>query len=382
MGGGGSPCLLPEQSPICRPVLFASLFAFRQQASSWRLLEAKSEWRMANVMSKTALVAVGGNSLIRAGEKGTVAEQLANTRRTAEAIVGLVRLGYRLVVTHGNGPQVGAQLLRSERASDVVYGQTLDVCGAASQGEIGYLLAQSLQNELAAAGLDVSVVSLITQTLVSPDDPAMQYPSKPIGPFYSRADAEGKKRLLGWQIVEDAARGYRRVVPSPEPVEILELDVIRALVNRGVLVVSTGGGGIPVMRVQGRLRGVEAVIDKDRASALLAAQLGMDLFAITTDTEYVYLNYKKPGQIPLTHVTASQLEEYRRAGQFPPGNMGPKVESVLRFLHCGGDEAVITSHERLCEAVTGWAGTHVVPDAEPPHKTNHLQEELEAPVTR
>jgi len=149
-----------------------------------------------------------------------------------------------------------------------------------------------------------------------------------------------------------------------------------------VLVVSTGGGGIPVMRVHGRLQGVEAVIDKDRASALLAAQLRMDLFAITTDTEYVYLNYKKPGQIPLTHVTASQLEEYHRAGHFPPGNMGPKVESVLRFLHCGGNEAVITSHERLCEAVTGWAGTHIVPDAETPHKTTHLQEELEVPVTR
>ena len=162
-------------------------------------------------MSKTALVAVGGNSLIRAGEKGTIAEQLANTRRTAQAIVGLIRLGYNLVITHGNGPQVGAQLLRSERASDVVYGQTLDVCGAASQGEIGYLLAQSLLNELAAADMDVPVVSLVTQTLVSPDDPAMQHPSKPIGPFYSRADADEKKRLLGWQIVEDAARGYRWV---------------------------------------------------------------------------------------------------------------------------------------------------------------------------
>src|SRR5271157_2139223 len=326
-------------------------------------------------MSKTALVAVGGNSLIRAGEKGTIVEQLANTRRTAEAIVGLVRLGYSLVITHGNGPQVGAQLLRSERASDVV-------CGAASQGEIGYLLAQSLQNELAAAGMDVPVVSLVTQTLVSADDPAMQQPSKPIGPFYSRADAEEKKRLLGWHIVEDAARGYRRVVPSPDPVEILELDVIRVLINRAVLVVSAGGGGIPVMRVRGRLQGVEAVIDKDRASALLATQLGVDLFAIKTDTEYVYLNYKKPGQIPLTHVTASQLEEYCRAGHFPPGNMGPKVESVLRFLRCGGKEAVITSHEHLCEAVTGWAGTHIVPDAGPPHKTNHLQEELEAPAIR
>jgi carbamate kinase len=332
-------------------------------------------------MTISALVAVGGNSLIRAGEKGTIAEQLANTRRTAEAIVGLVRSGYRLVITHGNGPQVGAQLLRSERASNVVYSQTLDVCGAASQGEIGYLLAQSLRNELAAAGIDLPVASLVTQVLVSVDDPAMHSPSKPIGPFYSRADAEEKRRLLDWHIVEDAARGYRRVVPSPDPVEILELGVIRSLVNRGVLVVSTGGGGIPVMLLNGRLQGIEAVIDKDRASALLATQLGVDLFAITTDTDYVYLNYKKPGQMPLTHVTVSQLEKYYRAGQFPPGNMGPKVESVLRFLRGGGKEAIITSHEHLFDAVTGWAGTHIVPDAEPGSTTN-LQEEPEALVSR
>lgn len=311
-------------------------------------------------MSKTALVAVGGNSLIRAGEKGTIAEQLANTRRTAVAIVGLIRLGYRLVITHGNGPQVGAQLLRSERASDVAYSQTLDVCGAASQGEIGYLLGQSLHNELAAEGIDVPVVCLVTQTLVSPDDPAMQNPSKPIGPFYSRADAEEKRRLLGWHIVEDAARGYRRVVPSPEPIEIVELDVIHSLVERGALVVSTGGGGIPVISLNGSLQGVEAVIDKDRASALLAAKLGVDLFVISTDTDYVYLNYKRPGQRPLTRVTAAELEKYHRAGHFPPGNMGPKVESVLRFLHSSGREAVITSFEHLCEAVSGLAGTHVM----------------------
>jgi len=311
-------------------------------------------------MSKTALVAVGGNSLIRAGEKGTIAEQLANTRRTAVAIVGLIRLGYRLVITHGNGPQVGAQLLRSERASDVAYSQTLDVCGAASQGEIGYLLAQSLRNELAAERMDVPVVSLVTQTLVSPEDPAMRNPSKPIGPFYSRADAEQKQRQLGWHIVEDAARGYRRVVPSPEPIEIVELDAIRSLMERGVLVISTGGGGVPVIPVNGELRGVEAVIDKDRASALLASSLGMELFVISTDTEYVYLNYKTPGQQPLTLVTAAELEQYHRDGHFPPGNMGPKVESVLRFLRCGGKEAVITSFERLCEAVSGSAGTHVV----------------------
>ncbi|HUI85184.1 MAG TPA: carbamate kinase [Candidatus Binatia bacterium] len=331
-------------------------------------------------MSKTALVAIGGNSLIRAGEKGVIAEQLANARRTAQAIVGLLRLGYRLVITHGNGPQVGAQLLRSERASDVVYRQTLDVCGAASQGEIGYLLEQSLQNEIVAAGLDIPVASLVTRTVVSPDDPAMEHPSKPIGPFYSRFDAEEKKRLLGWHIVEDASRGYRRVVPSPEPLEIVELDVIRELVARGILVVSAGGGGIPVMRVEGQLQGVEAVIDKDRASALLASQLGVDLFAISTDADYVYLNYRRPGHTPLTSVTVSQLQEYQRAGHFPPGNMGPKIESVIYFLQKGGKEAVVTSFEYLCEAVAGRAGTRIVPDAGQLGET--AATELEVPVLR
>src|SRR5438309_11426567 len=183
---------------------------------------------------RTMLIAVGGNSLIRAGETGTIAEQRVNARRTAAAIVQLIRAGYRLVVTHGNGPQVGAQLLRSERASDQVPGQTLDVCGAATQGEIGYLLSQSLNDELAAVGLHVPVATVVTQTIVSRDDPAMQHPTKPIGPFYTRADAEERKRILGWQIVEDAARGYRRVVPSPEPIEIVELEVIRDLVKDGV----------------------------------------------------------------------------------------------------------------------------------------------------
>ena len=313
-------------------------------------------------MTKTALVAVGGNSLIRAGEKGTIAEQLANTRRTAAAIVGLIQLGYRLVVTHGNGPQVGAQLLRSERASDVAYSQTLDVCGAASQGEIGYLLAQSLRNELNAQELHVPVVSLVTQTVVSADDPAMQHPTKPIGPCYSRADAEAKHRELGWHIVEDAARGYRRVVPSPEPIEIVELDAIRSLIEQGSLVVCVGGGGVPVVSNQGELHGIEAVIDKDRASALLASELGVELFVISTDTDYVYLNYKKPGQLPLTRVTVAEMHKHLLAGHFPPGNMGPKVESVLRFLENGGREAVITSFQHLRKAVKGKAGTHIVPD--------------------
>lgn len=311
---------------------------------------------------KTALIAIGGNSLIRAGEKGTVAEQLANARHTAAAMVGLIRDGFHLVVTHGNGPQVGAQLLRSERASDQVPGQTLDVCGAASQGEIGYLIAQSLRLELAAANIYVPVATIITQTIVSRDDPAMSHPTKPIGPFYSRADAEDKKRLFGWQIVEDAARGYRRVVPSPEPIEIVEYPIIKALVDQGMLVVACGGGGIPVVRTDGGLEGIEAVIDKDRASALLATELGVDLFIISTDADCVYLDYKKSTQRKLPRATVPEMERYYSEGQFPPGNMGPKIESALRFLNSGGKEVIITSYEFLETAVAGGAGTRIVPD--------------------
>jgi len=314
---------------------------------------------------KSMLIAVGGNSLIRAGETGTVAEQWANARRTAAAIVQLIRDGYHMVVTHGNGPQVGAQLLRSERASDQVPGQTLDVCGAASQGEIGYLLAQSLRDELTARGLDMQVVGMVTQTIVRADDPAMQHPTKPIGPFYSQAQAEERQRTLGWHIVEDAGRGYRRVVPSPEPVGIVELEVIRSLMDQGVLVVACGGGGIPVVQSGSELKGIEAVIDKDRASALLAAKLGVDIFAISTDIDFVYLDYNRPTQRALHYLTVSELEAHYRAGHFPKGNMGPKVESALRFLKAGGKQVVITSYVNLTDAVAGKAGTRIVPDAVP-----------------
>jgi len=336
---------------------------------------------------KTLLLAVGGNSLIRAGEAGTIAEQRANAQRTASQIVGLIRAGYRIVLTHGNGPQVGAALLRSERGASQVPGHPLDVCGASTQGEIGYLLQQALESELHLANLHVPVATVVTQCLVSPDDPSMQHPTKPIGPFYSRADAEERKRLFGWEIVEDAARGYRRVVPSPEPIDIVELEVIRNLVAQGVLVIACGGGGIPVVRQNGRLQGVEAVIDKDRASAWLASRLAVDLFVISTDTDCVYLDYKKPAQRALRQARASELDAYAKAGQFPPGNMGPKIESVLRFLRQGGNEAIITSCENLCDAVAGTAGTHIFPDrsdnangAEAERNTDLRKKELSLPV--
>ncbi|MEW5983859.1 MAG: carbamate kinase [Acidobacteriota bacterium] len=313
-------------------------------------------------MGRTALVAVGGNSLIRAGEKGTIPEQRANTARTAESIVQIVRLGYRVVVTHGNGPQVGAALLRSERAADQVYSHPLDVCVASTQGEIGYLLQQSLRHELGLAGLNTPVVTMLTQVVVSPDDPAMHRPTKPVGPFYSAREAAVRRSQLGWNVVEDAARGYRRVVPSPEPLEIVEEEVIRQLIAAGAIVIAAGGGGVPVVRTGRGLRGVEAVIDKDRASALLGSRLRADLFVISTDASRVYLDFKKPSQRPIGRATVSEMQRHYDEGQFPPGNMGPKIDSALRFLRAGGREVIITSYEQLLDAVRGEAGTHIVMD--------------------
>jgi carbamate kinase len=309
----------------------------------------------------TAVVAVGGNSLIRAGEKGTIAEQMANVRRTADALVALLADGYHLVLTHGNGPQVGAALLRSERAADEVYRLPLDVCVAATQGEIGYLLQQALTERVARAGLKRPVVSVLTQVLVAKDDPAMTHPTKPIGPFYSQRDAESRRARFGWAVVDDAARGWRRVVPSPQPLEIVEQGAIHALVESGALVIACGGGGIPVVRENGHFTGVDAVIDKDSASVLLALTLRADLLVISTDVERVYADYRKPAQRALGEIDTAELRHLYEEGHFPAGNMGPKIAAALRFVENGGKRALITSYERLIEAVHGTAGTHVVP---------------------
>lgn len=307
------------------------------------------------------VLAIGGNSLIRPGEHGTDPEQVANARHLATQVVRLVRSGYRIVLTHGNGPQVGAELMHSEGAIGQVPGHPLDVCDACTQGTMGYVLQQALVNEMRREELSVPVVTLVTQCLVSLDDPAMSYPAKPVGPFYGEAEAEEHRRLFGWTMVEDAKRGYRRVVPSPQPLEIIEWEAIKRLVQCGVLVIACGGGGIPVAWKDGNLVGVEAVIDKDHTSALLAAKLHAGLFVIETDTDYVYLNYKKPAQEALHSIDTAQLEAYAREGHFAAGSMGPKIQAVLRFLRNGGREAIICSCESLCDAVEGTAGTHIVP---------------------
>jgi len=312
-------------------------------------------------VAESAVIAVGGNSLIRAGEKGTIPEQIANARHISSAIAALLGQGLRLLVTHGNGPQVGAQLLRSERAAGQVYEQGLDVCVAATQGEIGYLLQQTLQQELRRAGMKQLVSTVLTQIVVDAADPAFHKPAKPIGPFYSAADAAEKGRQLGWNMVEDASRGYRRVVASPVPLEIVEEEVIRRMMDAGMLVIAAGGGGIPVIHEQGSLRGVDAVIDKDRASLLLAMRLGVDHLLFSTDADYVYLRFRRPGQQPLRHVRVAELQAHLASGEFPPGSMGPKVEAAIRFLQAGGKRAVIASLEHLADAAAGKAGTQIVP---------------------
>ncbi len=311
-------------------------------------------------MSKSALIAVGGNALIRAGERGTISEQIKNARCVSEAIATLVSEGIRIVITHGNGPQVGATLLRSERAAGQVYELGLDVCVAATQGEIGYLLQQSLDEAFSRAGISRSVTTVLTQVVVAPDDQAFLVPSKPIGPFYSRAAAEEKMKVNKWQMKEDAYRGYRRVVPSPEPLEIVEREVIRRMLDDDIMVIALGGGGIPVVREKGALRGVEAVIDKDRASALLAISLPVDTMVFLTDADYVYLNFNKSDQCALEKVFLNEMKSYYDAGHFPPGSMGPKIEAAMRFLGAGGKEVIVTSHDHLEQAFKRNGGTHIV----------------------
>jgi len=269
--------------------------------------------------------------------------------------------GWKVVVTHGNGPQVGAALIRSERASMEVYTHTLDMCVATTQSEIGYLLQRAFYEELRSVGLSNSVTVVPTMVLVDPNDDAFNNPTKPIGPFYDRKTAEQKKKMLGWDIIEYAARGYRRVVPSPEPLAIVEIEVIKSLVDKGVITIALGSGGIPIFIRDGQIVGCEAVIDKDRSSALLASKLNADLFLISTATDKVYLNFKKHNQKPLDEVTSEEVLRYHKEGHFPPGSMGPKIESAVRYLRSNGKRVIITSYEYIEEALKGNAGTHILP---------------------
>ncbi len=311
-------------------------------------------------MTKTAVVAIGGNSLVRDKEHQTVPDQFASAEETCLHIAAIIKEGWRVVITHGNGPQVGFILLRSELASNVLHTVPMDSCGADTQGALGYMIQQLLTNRLRRIEAEVPVVTVVTQVVVDSDDPAFGNPTKPIGPFYDEDRARHYQREQDWAIIEDAGRGWRRVVPSPIPKEIVELEAIRTLLAAGFVVVGVGGGGIPVVRdEQGDLHGVEAVIDKDYASGLLATGLEADLFLISTAVEKVYLNYGKPDQKPLDHLTVAEVREYLDQGHFPPGSMGPKMRAVVQFLERGGQEALITSPENLARALRGEAGTRI-----------------------
>lgn len=312
-------------------------------------------------MPKLLLVAVGGNALIREGQKGTAQEQFQNAVDTANVVVKLIKAGHRVVLTHGNGPQVGACLVRSELAAAHAYRMPLDCCVAATQGEIGYVLQYAMWQALQIEGLNTPVVSLVTQVLVDSADPAFRRPTKPVGPFFTYDEAKRYRDIFNWDIVEDSTRGFRRVVASPEPQAIVELDAIRACVDRGLVVIAGGGGGVPVFNDHDIEKGVEAVIDKDHTSAILAAQLHADVFAIDTDEEMVCLDYRKPSQRKLPQLNVEECRRYLAEGQFPEGSMGPKIKAAMVFLAKGGREAIITNSAHLIDAVDGRGGTRIIP---------------------
>lgn len=312
-------------------------------------------------MAETLVVALGGNAILQPRQRGTYAEQRRSVGVTAKLIARLIRRGYRVVITHGNGPQVGNLLIQNERAAGEVPPMPLDVCDAESQGFIGYMLQQALGNELAFAQ---PVVSLVTQVTVDAGDPAFAEPTKPIGPFYTAAEAARLQREKGYVMREDAGRGWRRVVPSPVPRGIVEIEAIRTLVDSGAVVIAGGGGGIPVIRRGGVLVGVEAVIDKDLLAELLAREVGASRLIILTDVPRVLVHYRQPEERPLTTVTCSELEAYLAAGHFPPGSMAPKIRAAIGFVRGGGQEAIITSLTGLDPRLSPQVGTHVVPDEE------------------
>ena len=313
----------------------------------------------------TVVIAIGGNSLIRSDETGTIQEQFKNARATMKQLVGLVQAGYQIVLTHGNGPQVGNLLLRVEATAPDIVRLPLGICDADTQGGIGYMLQQVFQNQLALRGIHKTVVSLVTQVEVNPKDPELENPSKPIGPFYTKEEADLRMQERGWIMKEDAGRGYRRLVPSPKPLKIIELEAISAIIGAGMIPIAVGGGGVPVVRKGDILDGLDGVIDKDRASSLLASTLGAEVLAISTGVSHVQVAFGTENARKLEKISASELRGYYEAGEFPPGSMGPKVEAALKFLDGGGKKVIITDPETLQDALEDRSGTRIFPDEAP-----------------
>lgn len=315
-------------------------------------------------MSRTVVVALGGNAILQPGQQGTAEEQLANVERACRQIAEMIRAGDRVVVTHGNGPQVGNILLQQDALAARLPPLPLDACGAESQGLIGYLIQNRLGNMLREAGFAMPVVTLVTQVRVDPGDPAFQQPTKPVGPFYEAEEARRLQTEKGWVVREDAGRGWRRMVPSPEPLEIVEAEAVRTLVEAGAVVVCSGGGGVPVCRrPDGRLEGCEAVIDKDLAAERLAVGIGAGLLLILTDVPQVYLWYRQPRQAALDRLDTVEARRYLAEDHFPRGSMGCKVLALTRFAEGTGHWGAVASLDDGARAALGQAGTRVVPAA-------------------
>lgn len=311
--------------------------------------------------SKFAVLAIGGNSLIKDKNHTALSSQYEAIQETSKYIAELITEGLSMVITHGNGPQVGFIYRRGELARHELPLIPLDICGADTQGAIGYMIQKALLNEFRMRGIAKKVTSVVTQTIVDRDDPSFEYPTKPIGSFMSEEEALANKKEFGWQVLEDAGRGFRRVVPSPIPRKIIELDVIKLLVESGYIVIAAGGGGIPVIRNEhGDLEGVEAVIDKDLGSSLLARNIGADTFIISTAVDTVYLNFGNENQKPISRTTLPEIKRYLAEGHFKQGSMKPKIEAIIQFLEDGGKKAIVTSPENLMKAIRGECGTTIV----------------------
>ncbi len=311
---------------------------------------------------KLAVVAFGGNALLRPEDRGTQEEQIARAKQAARWLAEIVRAGYKLIVVHGNGPQVGNILIQAEEASTKIPPQSIDVAVAQTEGSIGFMLQQAMRNRLESIGLDGEVATVLTEVEVDPGDIAFKRPSKPVGPFFTRYRAEALERDLGWTMREDSGRGWRHVVPSPRPLRILNVKTIGHMIESAAVVVAAGGGGIPVVRGRdGQWRGIEAVIDKDFSSSLLAKDLNADLFLILTNVAQVSIDFGKPAQKQLHRMTVTEAEKHFASGQFPPGSMGPKIEAAIQFVKSSGKDVLITDVEHVREAVAGNDGTLITP---------------------
>ncbi len=316
---------------------------------------------MSNGEQPIVLVAMGGHAFMQSGEAGTIEEHERNADSIASVLMHLVERNYQIVVTHGNGPQVGSLLIQNESAKDEVPAMPLDVLVAMTEGSLGYILQQSLLNHLRSRELRRYVVTVVTQVLVDENDPAFADPTKPIGPFLSKEEALRRRETLGWQVREDKERGWRRLVPSPSPVKVIQRHMIRDAAKAGHIVVACGGGGIPIkLQGDGRYAGIEAVIDKDLTSSVLANDIGAELFVILTAVPQVYVGYGTSSQRALGAVTLEEIERLRGEGHFPSGSMGPKIEAVIRYLRGGGKRVLVTDPESLPSALEGRAGTHFV----------------------